>query len=98
MPNPYDEVDNFTSRLRVETTYPDKVIDHRTREFYDREYKRNMQDKPLKNEGRGFPDMNSVTEAPKPKAGTKRVRTKKTTDDQSVIDANQKDLKSRNIK
>ena len=100
MANPYDETDNFTSRLKVETTFANgDVRDHR-QGFTQQEYFRNMQDKPQTNDaGGGFPPMKSCVKPSAPKGGTKQVRSKKTTkDDQSLIDANTKDLKSRNIK
>lgn len=98
MPNPYDESENFNHRLKVETTFaPGDVRDHREG-FSQREYRRNMQDKPQANEGGGFPAMKSVTEAPKPKGGTKPVRQrKKTKQDEAVEAANTKDLKNRNL-
>ena len=41
--------------------------------------------------------MKSVTEAPKPKGGTKQVSRKKTKQDEAVEAANKKDLKKRNL-
>ena len=83
-----EPTDNFTTRLTVETTYPDKVIDHRSREFYDREYRRNLQTEPKEEPTKGFPPMKSVTKAPK----------KKTKKDLELEQANTKDLKNRSIK
>ena len=94
----YDESLNFNHRLKVETTYaPGEVRDHRDG-FIQEQYKRNMQDKPQPDKGPGFPDMNSVTQPPKPKGGIKHRKSTKTKEDQSLIDANAKDLKSRNLK
>lgn len=94
----YDETDNFNTRLKVETTFgPGDVRDHRDG-FSQREYFRNMQDKPQANEGGGFPAMKSVTEAPKPKGGTKQVSRKKTKQDEAAEAANDKDLRTRNLK
>ena len=95
---PYEPTDNFTSRLKVETTYPDKVIDHRSGEFYDREYRRNMQADPKPTEGAGFPNMQSVTQPSKPKGGVKQRTRKKTASDTALEAAHKKDLSKRNIK
>lgn len=91
--NPYEDTNNFTSRLTVETQYPDKTVDHRTREFYDREYSRNNQADRKPATGMC---MDSVTEAPKPKPGIKQRRRSKA--DQDLEKANSKDLSKRNIK
>ena len=97
MANYYDESLNFNHRLKVETNVNGVVKDHREG-FTQQEYFKNMQDKPQANDGRGFPPMKSVTEAPKPKAGTKQRTRKKTTADEQVEKANTKDLKNRNLK
>ena len=96
---PYEETDNFTTRLKVETTYaPGDVRDHRDG-FSQREYFRNMQDNPPETDGGGFQPMKSVTQAPKPKAGTKPARQrKKTKQDAETESAHIKDLKKRNLK
>ena len=97
--NAYEDFENFSSRLTVETTFaPGDVRDHRDG-FTQREYRRNMQDdSERKEQMAGFPAMKSVTEAPKPKAGTKRVSRRKSTDDAALEAAHDKDLKTRNIK
>ena len=97
MDNPYEDSQNFNHRLKVETNMQGEVMDHR-KGFAQREYFRNMQDQPQTNEGGGFPPMKSVTEAPKPKGGTKRVSRKKTSTDTAVEAANEKDLRTRNLK
>ena len=92
----YGEFDNFTSRLRVETAYPDKVIDHRGKEFRDQQYQHNSQNNPAEPNGQ---KMKSVTEEPKRKRT--RAKAKATTSskqDQQLKEANNKDLKSKNIK
>ena len=95
--NPYDEFENFSSRLTVETTYgPGDKRDHRDG-FTQKEYFRNMQDKPQTNDGGGFPEMKSVTKPSTPKGGVKQ-RSRKQTTDPAIDAANQKDLKQRNIK
>lgn len=96
MTNPYEPTDNFTSRLRVETNIQGEITDHR-KGFAQREYRRNLQDQPQANYGGGFPSMKSVTEAPKPKGGTKQVSRKKTKQDEDIEAANKKDLKKRNL-
>ena len=96
MTNPYEPTDNFTSRLRVETNIQGEIMDHR-KGFAQREYRRNLQDQPQANHGGGFPPMKSVTEAPKPKGGTKQVSRKKTKQDEDIEAANKKDLKKRNL-
>ena len=99
--NPYAEFENYTNRLTVETTFgPGDVRDHRDG-FSQREYKRNQQDDSAKKEPMaGFPPMESVTQPSKPKAGTKQVTRRKDSpaDDNKLKEANNKDLKSRNIK
>ena len=95
--NPYGEYENFSTRLRVETTYgPNDVRDHRDG-FIQEQYRINMQDKPQTNDGGGFPNMKSVTKPSTPKGGVK-PRTRKKTVDPAIEAANNKDLKQRNIK
>ena len=90
----YEPTNNFTTRLKVETTYAEgDVRDHRgdNHDFVRSEYRRNLQTKNKTDEEpapKGFPPMQSVTKAPQPK-------TKK---DLEVEKANQKDLNQRNIK
>ena len=49
-----NQTDNFTTRLKVETTYaPGDVRDHRDG-FSQREYFRNLQDNPPETDGGGF--------------------------------------------
>ena len=91
----YEPVDNFTSRLRVDTTYPDKVVDHRGKEFRDREYQRNSQSTPPKPKGQ---QMESVTEVPARKRARAKAKDAKQTDDAALKEAATKDLKQRNIK
>ena len=88
MANPYEEYENFTTRLKVETNVQGEVIDHRDG-FSQQEYFRNMQNKPEVEEepAKGFPPMKSVVKAP-------RKKTKKELD---LEKANTKDLKNRNI-
>ena len=94
-----EKTDNFTTRLKVETTFaPGDVRDHRDG-FSQREYRRNLQDKGPAESGEGFPPMASVTQPSKPKGGTKPVRTrKKTKQDAAVEAALDNDLKQRNLK
>ena len=95
--NPYEEFENFSSRLRVETTYaPGEVRDHRDG-FTQQEYRRNMQDDSDRKEPMaGFPPMESATQAPKPKGGVKPRR--RTKSDAAIEAANTSDLKKRNLK
>ena len=90
--------ENFHSRLRVETTYAkDDVRDHRDG-FTQQEYFRNQQSEARSQDrSGGFPPMESVTEAPKPKAGTKQRRTGAKAD-QALQDAVNKDLAKRNVR
>ena len=94
----YDNTDNFTSRLKVETTYAkDDVRDHRDG-FTQQEYFRNQQDKPKQpNTAGGFPPMASVTQPPKPKAGVKQRRST-AKEDQKLKEALDKDLSKRNVR
>ena len=89
MANPYEEYENFNTRLKVETNVQGEVIDHRDG-FSQKEYFRNMQNKPEVEEepAKGFPPMKGVVKAPK----------KKTKEQVKLEQANQKDLKSRNLK
>ena len=89
MANPYEEYDNFNTRLKVETNVQGEVIDHR-QGFSQKEYFRNMQNKPEVEEApaKGFPPMKGVVKAPK----------KKTKQEIELEKANTKDLKTRNIK
>jgi len=94
----YEDAPNFNHRFKVETAYPDGARDHREG-FTQQEYQRNQQTESDEKEPMaGFPPMKSVTEAPKPKAGVKKVSRSKTKTDQSITDANKKDLKNRNLK
>ena len=91
MVNPYEEYENFNTRLKVETNVQGEVIDHREG-FSQKEYFRNMQNQPepeVKEEpAKGFPPMKGVVRAPR----------KKTKAEQKLEEANKKDLKTRNIK
>ena len=80
---------NFNDRLKVETTFgKNDVRDHREG-FSQREYFRNMQNKPEEEESpKGFPPMKGVVKAPR----------KKTKNDKKLEEANKKDLKNRNLK
>ena len=90
MANPYDETDNFTSRLKVETTFaPGEVRDHRDG-FTQQEYRRNMQETPLNEPAKGFPPMKNVVRPKK--------KTAKNQSDAALEAANQKDLQNRNLK
>lgn len=95
----YDDAPNFNHRFKVETAYPDGKRDHRAG-FAQQEYRRNMQDKSEDKEPMaGFPPMKTVTEPPKPKAGTKPVRQrKKTKADEAIEEAVKKDHRNRNLK
>ena len=91
MADQYEPFDNFTTRLRVETTFAkDDVRDHRTGEFTKQEYFRNNQQKKEVEEETpaGFPPMKSVTRAPR----------KKTKAELEIEEANAKDLKNRSLK
>ena len=93
----YEDAPNFNHRFKVETAYPDGKRDHREG-FTQQEYQRNQQDKSDEKEPMaGFPPMKGITEAPKPKAGIKKVSRSKTKTDASITDANKKDLKNRNL-
>ena len=94
MPNNYEPFENFTSRVSVETTYPDKVIDHRTREFYDREYNRNSQKSPPPPRGG---KMESVTEVPARKKARAKAKADKTKQDTALEKAVKKDLTNRGL-
>ena len=84
----YEESKNFNHRLRVETTYSkDEVRDHREG-FTQQEYFRNQQKSKPKEEAKGFPPMKSVTKAPR----------KKTKKDIELEQANNQELKDRNLK
>ena len=101
MANAYEPVDNFTSRLRVETSFPDGKRDHRDG-FSQQEYRKNLQDKPEEKEPMaGFPPMKGIVEAPKAKAGVKEKKTpsrRMSAKEKAAIDAaNQKDLNRRNL-
>ena len=95
----YDDAPNFNHRFKVETAYPDGKRDHREG-FTQQEYQKNQQRESDKKEPMaGFPPMKGTTEAPKPKAGTKRVRQyKKTKEDEAVEQAVKKDHRNRNLK
>jgi len=94
---------NFNYRFNVETNMgKDGIIDHRDpkESFYTREYKRNMQEELPVVPPTGFAPMRSVTQPPKPKAGTKQRRTKKPTDetqDAALKKAARKDLTDRGL-
>jgi len=91
------DFENFHTRLKVETAYPDGTRDHRDN-FVQEEYQKNSQRQDQVSEPTGFVPMKGVTQAPKTKPKTKRVSRKNIKKDQSVMDANTQDLKSRNIK
>ena len=95
----HEETDNFTTRLKVETTYaPGEVRDHRDG-FQQQQYRRNLQ---TDKRPHGMQPMGEVTgqfkmpdkpvsREPKPvKSGARN--------DEKIKEANQKDLKQRNIK
>lgn len=93
--NPYEDFENFSSRLRVETTFSEgDVRDHRDG-FTQREYRRNMQEAPETIEEKGFPTMKGVIKAPKPKRKPKKT----TTDDQDAAlkKASKEDLSNRGL-
>ena len=91
----YEPTNNFTSRVSVETTYPDKVIDHRGKEFRDREYSRNSQKTPPEPRGQ---QMESVTEVPARKRARAKAKAEKTKQDAALEKAAKDDLTKRNIK
>ena len=88
---------NFNHRLRVETTYKDKVVDHRGEEFRSQEYNRNSQHTPPAKRGQ---QMESVTEVPARKRARAKAKAKATStkQDEQLKEANNKDLKSKNLK
>jgi len=95
------EGSNFNHRLKVETHCPNGVVKDHRENFAREQYFLNMQDKDKTDEEdtpAGFPPMKSCIQGTKPSAETKQVSRKKTTKDKSVMDANTKDLKNRNIK
>ena len=92
---------NFNHRLKVETHYPNGVVKDHRENFVKEQYFLNMQDKDKRDDEdtpAGFPPMKSCIQGTKPNAETKQVSRKKTTKDQSVMDANTEDLRTRNIK
>ena len=97
----YQPYEPTKPRLKVETTFAEgDVRDHRDG-FTQRESFRNMQSKDdadTEDTPAGFPPMKSCIQGTKPKAETKQVSLRKTKKVQSVMDANTKDLKTRNIK
>ena len=96
--NPYEEYENFSTRLRVETTYAEgDVRDHRDG-FIQREYRRNLQDdSDRKQPMAGFPPMESVTQPSKPKGGVKQKRST-AKQDKELQDAVDKDISKRNVR
>lgn len=86
---------NFNHRLQVQTTYKDKVVDHRGPEFRDYEYRRNSQHTPPEPKGQ---QMKSVTEVPARKRARAKAKAAKATDDAALKKAANKDLKQRNLK
>lgn len=86
--------DNFNYRLSVDTTYPDKVIDHRGKEFRDREYSRNSQSTPPAKRGQ---QMESVTEVPARKRARAKAKTEKTKQDVALEKAAKQDLSNRGL-
>ena len=100
----HEDTDNFTTRLKVETTYaPGEVRDHRDG-FQQQQYRRNLQ---ADNRPHGMQPMGEVTgqfkmpdkpvnREPKPvKSG---ARPQKSVADKQLEEANKKDLKKRNLK
>ena len=91
------DFENFNTRLKVETAYPDGTRDHRDN-FVKEEYQKNSQRQHQVTEPTGFVPMKGVTQAPKPNADTKPVSRKKSKADLDVEKANKKDLNERNLK
>ena len=95
--NSYEDFENFSSRLTVETTYgPGDVRDHRDG-FQQQQYFRNMQDKPVETEGKGFPKLNNTVKAPKPKPKTTRKKTTTDKQDAALKKAAKEDLSNRGL-
>ena len=93
----YDDAPNFNHRFKVETAYPEGKRDHRDG-FTQQEYQRNQQTESDEKEPMaGFPPMKGTTEAPKAKAGVKKVSRPKTKTDKAVTAAIKKDLQNRNL-
>ena len=86
---------NFNHRLKVLTTYKDKVVDHRGEEFRSQEYNRNSQKTPPEPKGQR---MESVTEAPARKRARAKAKADKTKQDAALEKAAKDDLTKRNIK
>jgi hypothetical protein len=88
---------NFNHRLKVETTYKDKVVDHRGEDFRQQEYTRNSQMTPPAPKGQ---QMESVTEVPARKRARAKAKAKATTpkQDAALTKAAKDDLTKRNIK
>ena len=86
---------NFNHRLKVETTYKDKVVDHRGEEFRSKEYNRNSQKTPPAPKGQ---QMESVTEVPARKRIRAKAKDQKEANDAALNEAVKKDLSKRNIK
>lgn len=87
MADQYEPYENFHTRLKVQTAYPDGVKDHREG-FQQREYFKNNQNEPQDTEPTGFAPMKGVVKAPR----------KKTKADLDIEAANNKDIKNRRIK
>ena len=91
-----EPTDNFTTRLKVQTAYPDGFRDHREG-FHKEQYFFNNQNEPRNTQRSGFVPLNSVVKPPQPKGGTKQV-TRNLDIDPAIEAANNKDLKKRNLK
>lgn len=92
--NPYAEYENFSTRLRVETTFAEgDVRDHRDG-FTQKEYFRNLQDtKKPEETPQGFPPMKGVVKAPR-----KKPQPRRKTEDKAIEEAVKKDLSKRNVR
>ena len=94
-----EPTDNFHTRLKVQTAYPDGFKDHREG-FHKEQYFFNNQNEPRNTERSGFVPLNNRVAPPKPKAGTKQISPKpnKSKADLDLEAANKKDIKNRRIK
>ena len=95
----YEPYENFHTRLKVETTYPEGKKDHREG-FQQAEYFKNCQREPRNTERTGFPEMQNVVRPPKPAKPPvikPNPKTQTNTDDAALKKAAKKDLTNRGL-
>ena len=90
-----EPTDNFNTRLKVQTAYPDGFRDHREG-FHKEQYFFNNQNEPRNTERSGFVPLNNTVRRPKPTEPPKR---KQTTDkeDAALKKAAKQDLTNRGL-